>query len=218
MKIFEIFKLDKEIIERKKKVKQLNSEVKKYSSLKKSHRDLIYKEERKKYIDSEKIIKLKGFELDLLEEKNVFNLFGFFKKKYNSVVLYIGKDSVLKPIAINETIAKTLEIFKQQKYVISDELTKKFKKIFFKGKRVFHLTPDYPINAEFDADKKKFFVDALTFNGLVNEVFDYQLTQPVKQALGIFELFKKYWILILIAIIAIIISQSEGGFSGALGL
>lgn len=218
MKIFEIFKLDKEIIERKKRIIKLNSEIKNYISLKKSHKELIYNEIRKEKINLKKLVEIKGFEINLIQEKSIFNLFGFIKKKFNSVILYIGKDSNLIPIAITETIGKTIDVFKTQKYIISDDLLTKFKKIFYKGKRVFHLTPDYPINMEFDTDKKKFFADALTFNGLVNEVFDYQLTQPKKDVLSIFGMIKKYWILIIVVIIVIIISQSEGGFGGALGL
>ena len=215
MKIFDIFKLDKEIIEKRKQVKNLDLEIKKYTKSKKAFKLLIYKEIRKEKIEKKEILKLKGFEFDLVK-KSFFDK--FFEKKYNAIALYIGKDSQLKPIAVTDTITKTLDLFKTQKYVIADELNKKFKKIFYNGKRVFHLTPDYPINAEFDADKKKFFVDADTFNFAVNNVFDYQLTKPKADAFSIMGFIKKYWILLVFIIIAIIISQTEGGFSSALGL
>ena len=222
MKIFEKFKIDNEIKERKKQlkikrkqVKDLDLQLKRYKNLKRAFKVLIYQEIRKEKVEKKEILELKGFEIDLIK-KSFWNK--FVPLKYNAVGLYIGKDSQLKPIAITETITKTIDLFKKQKYVIAEELEREFKKIFYNGKRVFHLTPDYPINAEFDADKKKFFVDADTFNFAVNNVFDYELTKPKAEPFSIMDFIKKYWILLVIAIIAIIISQTEGGFSTALGL
>lgn len=166
-----------------------------------------YEKVREIKIKNGEIAVLKGVEIDLLNEKpNIFNFFGIGNKNiYKTPIFYFDKNSNIIPMKIDKPIGETIDILKEQKYIITPETQPKF----YKGRRTLFLSSDYPINANFEVknDKAFFWVDSKTFNTLINNVVNYKLTHP-KNSFDLISFVKKYWWLIALLILFFVLLQN----------
>lgn len=206
-------------IKKEKKIKELFEEHrKKLISETIKEKNKIYNEIRKNKIDNQEIIVINSIEIKPYIPKKIFGVeIPFFNKKissYKTPVLYWDNSNQnLKFMGVDKKFNETLTLFEKENketYIIKNE-TKPF---FYKGKRILNLTPNFPLNLTIDVDNDKILGNSNQLNRLINNVFTFKLTEPLKPEVtgisGIIDLIKKNWIIILIGIIIYIVSQEEG--------
>ncbi len=146
----------------------------------------------------------------------MFGLLTIFSgiKSFKTLSIYIDKGNV-SFIGIKEKFSRTVNLFKNEKYTIKEEV----KPFFYKGKRILWLTPKSHINLDLKIDTSELLCDSETANLLIDEVVVWKLTNPVKAGGigGLFDLLANNWIIIIFIIIGYYL-YSTGALNSIIGI
>lgn len=198
---------------------ELEQEIKHKKEQMLIHRKDIYTYVRNELIETKQIYPFKSIELDIFkQQKNIFNLFGLFGlmkiSNYNvTPIFYYDKNNNLLPLLVDKKIEQTLDLFNKEKYIVNEEP----KPLLYRGKRILHLTPDFPMTMQIDLNKKTLLCDSSTFHSLFQNVISFKLTLPVSSGMDIGGFLKKYGLIILFLIVVYVLYQS-GTLNGILGI
>lgn len=224
-------KTDYKLIQKKKKLEKLSSEILKIADSKTKAKHKIYEEIREEKIKGNKLISIDGIEIKLEKKKltrfsKILSILPFSSKSQNIEIdykaLYFGYGNVAKFIDIPKIENDIINIHDSKKihglldYDKTDIKKNSGKKensdYFMEGKKLVWISKDCIINPKFNNESGEFIYDITPeyYYGFINNVMDWALTRPKTEPVSLMGAIKKYGIFIALAAGLYLLQKSQG--------